>query len=85
MALNGGPYIALMHVKLEALLKWLRIAARAEKSSLMGVPGVSFQMGVRGPISVNLGVIGMKRFENPVLPHAASPADCCIEQDTCHC
>ena len=30
----------------------------------MGVPGVSFQMGVRGLICVNLGVLDMKKFEN---------------------
>ena len=30
----------------------------------MGVPGVSFQMGVRGLISVNLGVLDMKKFDN---------------------
>ena len=46
-------------------LKWLRITARAEpyKSSLMGVPGISFQVGVRGLINVNLGVLDRERFE----------------------
>ena len=41
------------------------LAARAEKSFLMGPCGICFQMGVRGLISVNLGVLGMKKFENP--------------------
>ena len=30
----------------------------------MGVPGISLQMGVRGLISVNLGVLDMKKFGN---------------------
>ena len=30
----------------------------------MRVPGISFQMGVRGLIRVNLGLLDMKRFEN---------------------
>ena len=33
----------------------------------MAMCGISFQMGVSGLISVNLGVLGMKKFENPCI------------------
>ena len=42
-------------------LKWLKITARAvEIFFYMRVSGISFQMGVRRLVGVNLGVLDMK-------------------------
>ena len=58
----GGPYPNGKANWGSLKLKWL--GKSAEKSSLVCVSGISFQMRDDGPISVNLGVLDMKRFEN---------------------
>ena len=63
-----------MHVKIGALgIKMVENRCESRKIFSYGGPcGISFQIGVRGLISVNFGVLDMKKFENPCFREGSS-------------